>query len=474
VGSGPGGYVAALRAAQLGLRVAIVESDVAGGVCLNWGCIPTKALLSGAELLEAIRGHASAFGIGTGTLTLDYGKAIANSRAVADRLRKGVEGLLRRGGVEWVPGRGRLAGPNTVEVSAPSDTVVEARHIVLATGSSEWVPAGIEVDGDRILTSHDALASRRVPSRLLVIGGGAVGVEFAYVYAMYGSQVTLFEMADQLLPGADHEVARALAASLDAKGIEIQLGARFERLDASARDVRVEYTRAGEGRALDCDRVLLAIGRRPNVSDLGLDAVGVPIDPDGFISTDERHRTAVASVLAIGDVAGGPLLAHKASEQGIAAVEWLAGIERPPFDVSRVPACIYAQPQVASIGWTESEARERLGDVRVGRFPFQASGKAVAAGHPEGFAKLVVDPQYGEIVGAHVIGFGATELIGEICVAMQLESTTRELAHTVHAHPTLSEALMEAALAAEGRALHWRERDSGNASRNATRGRTSV
>jgi dihydrolipoamide dehydrogenase len=458
VGAGPGGYVAAIRAAQLGHRVAVIEQDRVGGVCLNWGCIPSKALLSGAELVEQLRSHGDTFGIGASGITLDYDKVVTHSRKTADRLVRGVESLFKKHQIQVVRGRGRLAGPNAVEVSGGEggDQVVEATHVILATGSREWTPPGVSVDGKRILTSREALESRTVPGKLVVIGAGAVGVEFAYVYAMYGAQVVLVEMADQMIPGADPDVAEALQREFRRKKIEVRLGTRFEEMKASNGGVRVVVRKGDATSELDADQVLVAIGRRPLSDDLGLERVGLAPDAKGFVRVDERLRTDVPSISAIGDLARPPLLAHKASEEGIAAVEWLSGVTRPALDHWKIPACIYAQPQVAWIGRTEAQAREEFGpDLRVGKFPFTASGKAVAAGHTPGFAKILAEPRYGEIVGAHVVGYGATELIAEIGLAMTLEATTSEVAATSHAHPTLSEALLEAALAAEGRGINF-------------------
>jgi dihydrolipoyl dehydrogenase len=456
LGSGPGGYVAAIRAAQLGMRVAVVEEDRLGGICLNWGCIPSKALLTGAELVETLRAHGETFGVRAERVELDYGKAIDHSRKVADRLCRGVESLFKKNRIEWVKGRGRLAGPTTLEVSGPGAGRVEAAHLLLATGSSEWTPPGVPVDGQRVLTSREALESKRIPERLVVIGAGAVGVEFAYVYAMYGAKVSVVEMAAQMLPGADPEVAAALQREFRRKGIEVRLGTRFEELKQDGGEVRVAVSSEKGSDELRADQVLAAIGRRPKSADLGLESAGVELDARGFVKVDGRQRTTAETVSAIGDVAGGLLLAHKASEEGIAAVELLAGLERPTVDRHHIPICIYAQPQVAWIGLGEAEARERYGeDVRVGRFPFTASGKAIAAAHTAGFAKLIAEPRYGQIVGAHLVGAGATELIAEIGLALTLESTTAEIAATCHAHPTLSEAIHEAALAAEGRGINF-------------------
>jgi len=454
IGAGPGGYVAAIRAAQLGMQVAVVEADRLGGVCLNWGCIPSKALLTGAELVENLTRHGETFGVTASGLTLDYGKLIDHSRKTADRLAKGVESLFKKNKITWIRGRGRLAGPRAVDVEGGAR--VEARQVLLATGSTEWVPPGVTVDGERVLTSREALASKRRPDRLVIVGAGAVGVEFAYVYAMYGAKVTVLEMASQMLPGADPDLAEVLQREFRRKGIEVRLGARFEGAKTNGDGVRVTLTSEKGAEEIAADQLLIAIGRRPLSEELGLEAAGVNLGNRGFVEVDERSRTALPSVLAIGDLVGGPLLAHKASEEGIAAVEFLAGQRTLPLDHGTIPSCIYAQPQVAWVGLTEAQARDRYGeDLRVGRFPFTASGKALAAAHPAGFVKILAEPRYAEIVGAHIVGYGATELVAEIGLAMTLEATTSEIAATCHAHPTLSEAILEAALAAEGRGINF-------------------
>lgn len=455
IGAGPGGYVGAIRAAQLGMKVAVIEADRAGGVCLNWGCIPSKALLTGAELVDQLRTHGATFGVSAGQLVLDYAKAVDHSRASADRLCKGVQSLFKKHQISLVAGRGRLASPTSVAVSGAEERTIEAPHVLLATGSTEWTPPGVTVDGERVLTSREALTSKRIPDRLIVIGAGAVGLEFAYVHAMYGAKVTVIEMAPQALPGADREVAQVVEREFRRKKVEIRTGTRFEELKVGPSGVAVTVTKGEKTETLDADQVLVAIGRRPLSSDLGLDAIGVTVDAKGFVPVDARFATNVASVLAIGDLSGAPLLAHKASEEGIAAVESLAGITRAPLDHRKIPACIYCQPQVAWIGLTEEQAKVAYGEVRVGRFPFTASGKAVASAHTAGFAKIVAEPRFGEIVGAHVVGYGATELIAEMSLAMTLEATTTEIAATSHAHPTLSEALLESALAAEGRGINF-------------------
>ncbi|RIK93026.1 MAG: dihydrolipoyl dehydrogenase [Proteobacteria bacterium] len=455
VGAGPGGYVAAIRAAQLGMRVGVIEEDRPGGVCLNWGCIPSKALLTGAELVDQLRNHGDTFGVAAGELRLDYGKVIDHSRKAADRLCKGVESLLKKNRIALLRGRGRLASPTSVAVSGADEGLVEASNVLLATGSTEWVPPGVAVDGERVLTSREALASKRMPDRIVIIGAGAVGLEFAYVYAMYGAKVTVVEMAPQALPGTDPEVAQVVEREFRRKKIEIRTGTRFEELKVEPSGVRVVVRKGDASDALEADQVLVAIGRRPLSADLGLEAAGVATDAKGFVPVDARFATNVATVRAIGDLAGAPLLAHKASEEGVAAVEFLAGVKRPDLDHAKIPACIYCQPQVAWIGYTEAQAKERFGEVKVGRFPFTASGKAVASGHTAGFAKIIAEPRFGEIVGAHVVGHGATELIAELSLAMTLEATTTEIAGTCHAHPTLSEAILESALAAEGRGINF-------------------
>lgn len=455
VGAGPGGYVAAVRAAQLGRRVAVVEAAEPGGVCLNWGCIPSKALLSGAELVESLRAHGELFGIRTGRVSLDFAKAVDHSRRSAECLRRGVESLFRKGRIELVRGRARLATGTALEVEGAGPGLIEADHLLLATGSTESRPAGVPVDGRRVVTSREALACRQTPQRLVVLGGGAVGVELGYVHAMYGARVTLVEQAEQLLPGVDAEVARVVARELTRKGMELRLGTRFVELKVLGDEVRVSVRGETGDAQLEADQVLVALGRRARCQDLGLEEVGIELDAGGFVPVGPNRRTRVPTISAVGDLVGGPLLAHKASEEGLAVAELLAGATRPPLDPRRIPHCVYSQPQVAWIGVTEARARALWGDdVRVGRFPFSASGRAVAAARPAGLVKIVAEPAYGEIVGAHVVGAGATELIAEIGLAVQLESTTAELARASHAHPTLSEALLEATLAAEGRAIH--------------------
>lgn len=453
IGSGPGGYVAAIRAAQLDLRVAIVEEDELGGVCLNWGCIPSKAILDAAEHYDAVKRGVP--GLVVQGLSPDWGAVIDASRKAAKRLNTGVGSLMKKNRIELVRGRGRLAsGREVVVTDGETETELSAENVLIATGSSEFVFSDVDVDGKRVLTSREALESRELPGSIAIIGGGAVGVEFAYSYACYGAEVTVVEMADQLLPGMEREIADALARSFQRRGVEIATSTSYRALQQSPNGVEVTVEGPDGEHALAADQVLFAVGRRPNTQGLGLEEAGVELER-GFVRVGQDYRTSAPGVWAIGDCIGHPMLAHKASHEGVAAVEIMAGQRERGVNPAIIPGCIYCQPQVAGIGLTEDRAREQGHDVRVGKVPFAASGKAVGTGHTDGFVKLVSEARYGELLGCHIIGAGATELINEVALAMTLEATTHELAETVHAHPTLSELLMESALAAEGRAINF-------------------
>lgn len=455
VGAGPGGYVAAIRAAQLGLRTAVVEKDRPGGVCLNWGCIPSKAILTSAEMYEDLK-HGEHYGIKVSGLSFDYAQVIRRSREVAGRLAKGVEYLLKKNKVPLVRGAGRIEGGNRVIVEAEGEDPqrLDADRILLATGSRERTLPGLEVDGAQVITSFEALTDRDVPESIVIIGGGAIGVEFAYVYRTFGSRVTVVEMEAQLLPGVDPDVARELERAFEKKGIEVLTGTTYDRVEKYPGRVEVMLNGGDGQKERTANKVLVAVGRAPLSDGLGLEDAGVRVER-GFIQVNERLQTANPAVWAIGDVNGPPLLAHAASEEGIAAVEFMAGQREKVVDPTRIPACIYCQPQVAVFGLSEEQARARGHEVKVGKFPFRALGKALASGHDEGLVKLVVDKEYGEILGCHIVGRGATDLIAEIGLARTLEATTAELTETVHAHPTLSEAILEAALAAEGRSINF-------------------
>ena len=455
IGAGPGGYVAAIRAAQLGLSVAVVEKDQPGGVCLNWGCIPSKAILTSAEMYEDLK-HGERYGIKVSGLSFDYPQVIKRSRQVAGRLAKGVEYLLKKNKVPLLKGAGRLEAKNRVVIEASGQEAqqVEAERIVIATGSRERTLPGLEIDGKQVLTSYEALTEQAIPESIVIIGGGAIGVEFAYIYSTFGSRVTIVEMEKQLLPGVDSEIVQELERSFKRKGIEILTQTMFHSLEKYPGRVEVNLDSAGTLKERTANKVLVAVGRAPISADLGLEEAGVGLER-GYVQVNAQMQTANTAIYAIGDVNGPPLLAHAASEEGIASVEYMTGEREKGRDASRIPACIYCQPQVAVFGLSEEQAQAQGHEVKVGRFPFRALGKALAAGHDEGMVKLVVEKAYGEILGCHIIGRGATDLIAEVCLARTLEATTAELSETVHAHPTLSEAIMEAALDAEGRGINF-------------------
>jgi dihydrolipoamide dehydrogenase len=449
VGTGPGGYVAAIRAAQLGLRVAAVEDDRPGGVCLNWGCIPTKALLRNAEVLHLVS-HASDFGIRVSGVEPDYAEAVRRSRRVADRMAKGVEFLFRKNKITFVPGRGTLGSATTVEVEGPGGAqTLEARAIILATGSEPKSLPGVAIDEQRVISSNGAVRQERAAKSLIVVGAGAVGVEFADVYATYGTAVTILEALGRVVPAEDEEVSTLLARVFSRRGIEVKTGAKVAAIRPGGPGVIVET----DGGKLETEQVLMAVGRAAKIRGLGLEALGVTLDR-GFVKVSPTMETSVKGVYAIGDMAGPPLLAHKAMAEGVVAAEAIAGRAPRVVDYGNVPSCTYCRPQVASIGLTEARAREGGREVSVGKFPFTANGKAVALGETEGFVKVVADKATGEVLGVHIVGPEATEIIHEFAVGRTLEATLEEIVHTIHAHPTLSEAALEATLAALGQAIH--------------------
>jgi dihydrolipoamide dehydrogenase len=455
IGGGPGGYVAAIRAAQLGRKVAIVERDRLGGVCLNWGCIPTKALLRNAEVLSLVQ-RGEEFGLQIQGLTADYRKAQARSRQVADRLTRGIAYLMRKNQISVVAGVARLRTATQVEVQ-PTDGGIaqelEAEHLILATGSRERLLPGVTVDGRRVWTSYEALQVETAPESLIIIGAGAVGVEFASVFATYGTRVTLIEMLPTLVPLEDPEIATVLEQSFGKRGMQIMTGTKVEKVEVADHEVRVVVASPQGRQELSAAALLLAVGRVPNTEDLDLGAVGVALER-GFVQVNGNQQTSIPNIYAIGDVAGPPLLAHKAMAEGMIAVEHLAGHTPKPLEHTNIPNCTYCSPQVASIGLTEPRAREAAREIKVGKFPFRASGRALAMAETEGFVKVVTEAQFGEILGVHIVGPEATEMIAEVAALKTLEATLDELVLTVHAHPTLAEALLEAALAADGRAVH--------------------
>ncbi len=454
IGSGPGGYVGAIRAAQLGMKVAVVERDRLGGVCLNWGCIPTKALLRNAEVLSLLR-RGDEFGFTFENLRVDFSVAVKRSEQAARRLSKGVEYLMRKNKVTVVPGEGKLAEKGQIRVTRHGNvTELQAERILLATGSRPREIPGVPVDGTRVITSTEALSLPQVPRSLLIIGAGAVGVEFADIYHAYGSEVTLIEMLPRLLPVEDSEISSLLEKVFAKRGMKIRTGTRVEGVTVGEDQVQVQVSKEGKAEEITGDVVLVGIGRVPNVEGLGLEHLGVSLDRGGFVKVDDRYETSVPGIYAIGDMIGGPLLAHKAMAEAIVAAEGMAGNTVRRVDPRNIPNCTYCSPQVASVGLTEEQAKERGHQVKVGRFSFQASGKAVALGDTEGFVKVVADAEYGEMLGLHIIGPEATEMIAEATMVRTLEATLEEVHHSIHAHPTLSETVAEACLAALGRPIH--------------------
>ena len=455
IGAGPGGYVAAIRAAQLGLRTAVIEKDEVGGVCLNWGCIPTKSLLRNAEVIELLS-RGKEYGFSFDNLEVDFAAAVKRSRQVSGRLVRGVNALLKNNNIDLVGGEGQLLAPGHVTVS-PDGRVLEAAHIILATGAQSRSLPGLPVDGERIITSRHALEREVCPKSIIVVGAGAIGVEFAHLYHTYGAQVTVVEMLPRILPIEDEEVSTTLAKSLTRRKIALLTGTLTE--GATFTDdgvaVRIRNVESNEEGQLTAEAVLVAIGVRPNSEGLGLGAAGVQVDQRGFVPVDGFMRSNVPGIYAIGDLTGKLLLAHVASAQGMIAAEHIAGHRTQPIeDYSFMPRCTYCHPQVASLGLTEAQAQERGVEIRVGKFPFQANGKALALAEREGFVKIIADASSGEILGVHMIGPEVTELLPELALARSLEATPEEIARTVHAHPTLSEAIMEAAHSVEGLPIH--------------------
>jgi dihydrolipoamide dehydrogenase len=456
IGSGPGGYVAAIRAAQLGLSVACVEAEDLGGVCLNIGCIPTKALLSSALLVNEMK-DGEKHGIVANDVTFDLGPAQERSRRVVKQMTNGIAGLFKKNEVTHLKGFGRLAGKGEVEVEAGdgSKSAYNASHVIIATGSRPRDLPVLKIDEDRIWSSTGALMQTKAPESLFIVGAGAIGMEFADVYESYGSKVTIVEALDRILPLEDAEVSKFMERTFKKRGMDIHTGARFEKAEIKDDGVTVTFTTAkGESKTMDVERVLSAVGRVANSENLGLDTVGVATDDRGFIVVDELLRTNVEGVYAIGDVAGHQLLAHKASHEGIVCVEHIAGQGHGTVDYANVPNCTYCHPEVASVGLTEEQAEEAGYDVQVGKFPWVGNGRAVAAGHADGFVKIIRDKKYSEILGAHIVGAHATELIAEFVVGRHLESTVEEMEKAIHPHPTLSEVVAEGALAALGRPIH--------------------
>ena len=455
IGAGPGGYVAAIRCAQLGMRTAIVEREELGGVCLNWGCIPSKSLIRNAEVLNLVK-DADNYGISFDNLTFDFQHAQERSRQVVNRLTTGVGFLMKKNNVDHIAGEASFTNAQTIEIKPSSgepSRTVNADHMIIATGARQRDLPSLPIDHDVVITSRDALALTEVPEEVVIIGGGATGVEFAYVWNSYGARVTIVELMDRLIPNEDEEISHLLEKSLQSQGINFRTGVSVEGIDVAMGSANVTGTDDDITEIIKTKKVLVAVGVQGNSDNLGLENIGVATDR-GFISIGENMETNVSGVFAIGDVTGRMLLAHVASAQAVTVAEYIAGLDPHPLNYSLMPRAIYCKPQVASFGLTEQQAIEQGISITVGRFPFTASGKAIALGETEGTVKLVVDDEIGEIIGAHMIGSEVTELLGELSMTKLLEGTSTELGWLVRPHPTISEIVKEAALDTMGEAIH--------------------
>ena len=457
VGSGPGGYVAAIRASQLGLKTAIIEKESLGGICLNWGCIPTKALLKSAEVFHYLQ-HAKDYGISADNVSADLTSIIKRSRSVAEGMSKGVQFLMKKNKIDVIMGTGKLARGKKVDVldDKGKTTSYEADHIILATGARAKALPNIPIDGEKVIEYRKAMVPESTPKSLVVIGAGAIGVEFAYFYNAMGSKVTVIEFLEQgLVPREDPEVSKELTKHFTKSGIDVLANTSVEKVDVAGKSITVtaKDRKSGNVTEIKCDLVLSAAGVTSNLENIGLEALGIKTDK-GKVVVNEWYQTNVPGIYAIGDITEGPALAHVASAEGIICVEKIAGHHPTPMDYNNIPSCTYCQPEIASVGMTEQQAKEAGYELKIGKFPFTASGKAKAAGHPEGFVKLIFDAKYGELLGAHMIGANVTDMIAELVVARKLESTGMEIIKSVHPHPTMSEAIMEAAAAAYGEVIH--------------------
>lgn len=451
LGAGPGGYVAAIRASQLGLKAGIIEKDAPGGVCLNWGCIPSKALIHQAELVNSAR-DLEAIGATVDLGKLDYGKVHKKSRDAAGKLSKGIQALLKKNKIDYISGTGAFSGPH--EISVDGKKSVTGRNILIATGSRSRELPGFEFDGKKVLSSREILDLKKLPGKLLILGAGAIGMEFAYVMNAFGVEVTVVEMLDQLLPLEDHDAVDVVAKAFKRYGVKTLVGTRAKSLDKKGKGVKLTVEKDGKEETLAADMILVAVGRAPNTENIGLEEVGVTTEK-GFIVTGDYGRTGVQGIYAIGDVTASPLLAHVASKEGEIAVEHMAGHDPVPrIDASLIPSAVYCEPQVGSFGVTEKSARAQGLDFETALFPYRGAGKSVAVDKSEGLVKIVVHRETREILGAHAVGLNATELIHELLLARKAELLPEDIATMVHAHPTISEAVMEAARAAEGWVIH--------------------
>ncbi|MBL0309260.1 MAG: dihydrolipoyl dehydrogenase [Bacteroidetes bacterium] len=455
IGSGPGGYVAAIRASQLGLKTAIVEKEHLGGICLNWGCIPTKALLKSAQVFEYLN-HAADYGITLSEAKADFGAIVKRSRGVADGMSKGVQFLMKKNKIDVIMGAGKLKKGGKVDVTdaAGKKTEYAAKHIILATGARSRELPNIKQDGKKIIGYREAMNLPKLPDSMVVVGSGAIGMEFAYFYATLGTKVTVVEFLDAILPREDKDISKEAERIFKKKGITLMTGTSVESVDTKgAKCVATVKAKDGKTEKIECDIVLSAVGISTNIEGIGLEDVGVKTEK-GLVVVDDFYKTNVSGVYAIGDIVKGPALAHVASAEGITCVEKIAGKNPEAIDYNNIPSCTYCIPEVASVGLTEEEAKAKGLSVKVGKFPFSASGKASAAGAKEGFVKVIFDAKYGEWLGCHMIGANVTEMIAEVVVARKLEATGHSIIKSIHPHPTMSEAIMEAAAAAYGEVIH--------------------
>lgn len=458
LGSGPGGYVAAIRAAQLGMNVAIVERESLGGICLNWGCIPTKALLKSAQVFNYIN-HAEDYGITVGKSKPDFDKMISRSRGVADGMSKGIQFLMKKNKITVLEGEGKLARGKKLVVTDDKGSKKEytASNIIIATGARARSLPNIPFEDNKVIGYRKAMSLEKQPKRMVVIGAGAIGVEFAYFYNSIGTEVTIVEYLEQgLLPREDKDVSRELNKIFKKQGIDVRGNTAVDKVDTSGKSIKVTMKNRKDDKeyVIECDVVLSATGITPNTENIGLEALGIETEKSGHIKVDEYYKTNVSGIYAIGDVLSTPALAHVASAEGIICVEKISGMDIHPIDYGNIPSCTYCSPEVASVGMTEAQAKEAGYKVKVGKFPFSASGKASASGAKEGFVKIIYDEKYGELLGGHLIGSNVTEMIAELVVAKTLETTGHEIIKSVHPHPTMSEAIMEASAAAYDEVIH--------------------
>ena len=455
IGSGPGGYVAAIRASQLGMKVAVVEKENLGGICLNWGCIPTKALLKSAQVFE-YASHAADYGVLAADVKPDFEKMIARSRGVADAMSKGIQFLFKKNNITVINGFGKLKDNHTVTVTASDSTQADytAKHIILATGARSRELPNLKQDGVKVIGYRQALTLPKQPASMVVVGSGAIGSEFAYFYNAIGTKVTLVEYMPNIVPLEDEEVSKTLERAFKKAGITVKTEASVEAVDTSGELCKVTIQTKKGPEVVEAEVVLSAVGITPNLEGIGIEELGIILDK-GKVKVDEFYRTNVEGIYAIGDIVPGPALAHVASAEGIVCVEKIAGLNPHPINYSNIPGCTYTTPEVSSVGMSEKAARDAGYEIKVGKFPFTASGKATAAGNRDGFVKLIFDAKYGELLGAHMVGGNVTEMIAEMVVARNLETTGHELIKSIHPHPTMSEAIMEAAAAAYGEAVNF-------------------